>query len=380
VRSFRSIALRKAILLSLSISLTLSMDASCQQPLPAGSVQGVVTVEGAEASAKGIRVFLRPIVAPVSQLPYEYVIRDDDSRRADRYSVVDGDGAYVIANVPSGDYTFLVYKPGYLDNDAVLVDSAGFAEFGRKVHLNADEHKTMDIRLIRGGVIQGQVLYDDGGPADSGKRFAGAVAVNAEIETAPGRFSRFGEAAHTDAKGYYNIEGLPAGRYRVFAALNGGMVTTTRGMEGASGQTVFAPSVVRASKAKVIHVQQMQTTNRVDVVLPTLGLHVVKGRVVDSTDAPVTEGLIRLYPTGEPDLSKATPVDKNGGFSFSDVPDEEYTIRYESFGTTEFLGMTPDNTGVRMRLNKAPFAPVTEDIRVSGQNPEPVLLRVKPMP
>lgn len=40
----------------------------------------------------------------------------------------------------------------------------------------------------------------------------------------------------------------------------------------------------------------------------------------------VSRGMVRLYPSGEPALSRTTPLSEEGGFEFANVADEEYTV------------------------------------------------------
>lgn len=212
----------------------------------------------------------------------------------------------------------------------------------------------------------------------TGMQVAAEIAVNVEVETEPGKFSRFGGAAHTDSNGHYSIDGLPTGRYIVFTAFPGDTVSTTRGRVGITGRVILAPSSVRASKAEVVEVQQPRSQGGVDIQVSSQRLHSVAGTVVDGSGNPVTEGLIRLYPKGEPDLSLAAPPGVHGEFSFADLPDDEYTVRAESHGEVSFLEMTENKTGMRMLRHKAPFAPVSTEVLISDRDSASVVLKVYP--
>jgi hypothetical protein len=157
------------------------------------------------------------------------------------------------------------------------------------------------------------------------------------------------------------------------------MVPTTRGRESASRRLVFAPPGIRASKAERVEVHPPDTVRGADIVFQTKAVYTVSGRVIDPNGAPVTEGLIRLYPTGEPALSLSSPPGENGEFSFGDLPNETYTLKYESQSKTEIIGLTEDKAGIRIRIGKPPYAPATEQVQISGNSSTDLVLRVRPM-
>lgn len=372
---------RPRFLFLLSLSL-LSMAAGYPQiaPTATGVARGTVTLRDTGAPARGAVVFLRPVeTAPVpGGGSGEFVVREDE-RANDLHATVDRNGAFSIDRVPSGDYTLNIYKPGYFDQDAALISVAAFSDWTRRVHLARGEKKVIAIRLERGGAIEGQVRFSDKKPAHTGGPAADEVAVNVEIQTVSGALNRFGEVAHTDAEGHYRIEGLPAGRYAVFAGFPGKMVETTHGMEEADGRILFAPGVIRASKAELVEVDPPHTRDGVDITVPLQGLHRIVGKVIDSSGVTVTRGLIRLYPSGEPAMNLTSPVGRNGEFSFGDLPNDDYTVSFESQSEAEFLGITEDKTGIRMRMRKAPYAPTSKQVIISGRDATDVVLTVRPM-
>ena len=368
-----------AALLSLSF---LFLSTNAQQQPATGSVHGHAVLEDTGKPATDAIVSLLPSAEtwPTPQISAEgeYVMKDQP-HRGDFGATVDSSGSFAIDHVLPGEYTVLTYMPGYISQDASA--PAGTRSDGpaiQKVHVLPGERATVDLQLQRGGSIEGTVYYADGKPAHTGKQVFAEVAVNLEIQTATGKFSRFGGAAHTDEKGHYHLDGLPPAKYIVFTALPGGMVSTTRGSFGAGGMLLFAPSTVRATQAHIVELRGLETLKGIDIEIPSTGLHTVSGRVVDRTGQPVLEGIIRIYPKGEPDLSRAVPLDKNGKFSFDDVRDEQYTVAVEFEGEFEFIGITEDKTGIRMRRHKPPFTPAAVDAHVSGQNLEALVLTVDP--
>ncbi len=294
------------------------------------------------------------------------------------HASVASDGSFEIARVAPGNYTVMLYNPGYIAQDPRIHLALPSLRSAQKITVLAGQRKSLELEMERGGSIEGRVTFVDGRPAHTGMQVAAEIAVNVEVETEPGKFSRFGGAVHTDSTGHYSIDSLPTGRYIVFTAFPGDMVSTTRKRVGTSGRVIFAPGSVRASKAEIIVVQQPRCHAGVDIQVPTQGLHSVTGTVVDASGNPITDGLIQLYPKGEPELSLSAPPGMHGEFTFSDLPDDEYTVRVESYGEVSFLGMTEDKTGVRMLRHKAPFAPVSTEVTLSGRDAAALVLKISP--
>lgn len=321
---------------------------SAGQQVGTGSVSGTVKVERTGGPAVGALVTLFPVVPAVARqtLPEtgEYVVRDEP-RSSGLSGSTDGKGSFAIGGVPPGEYSVTLYKTGYVAQDPRMSAQGTLQPGIHTVRVLPGGSAKVELVLEGGGQIEGKVSFTDGRPAHTGEQGGAEIAVNVEMETAPGVYRRFGGAAHTDANGVYRLEGLPAARYIVFAALPGATVPTSRGRMGTSGRVIFAPSAIRASKAEVVEVRGSGTRSGVDIVISTGGLYAVSGRVVDGAGAPVNEGLIRLYPEGEPELARAVPPGVNGEFRFADLPDERYTVRFESQGTIDFVGLTEDKTG-----------------------------------
>ena len=111
------------------------------------------------------------------------------------------DGSFLIDTVPAGPQRVLVSHPDYVQ----------FERGGIEIPLG--EAMEMEFSLSPGMHISGQVV-DDAGVARAGivVFLRGAVADN--------RFVR--KADTTDVEGRFRIEGIAAGRYRVFARVRGG--------------------------------------------------------------------------------------------------------------------------------------------------------------
>lgn len=370
--------IQRAVLFLFVASLLTILGDSQQAAAPA-TVRGMVTLEDTGAPAIGAVVSLRPTnLAPPPISPIgEFVVRDQP-HLGDLNATVDRKGVFHIDGVPAGNYVLMTYRPGYFDPDASAAN-----DFMREVHVAAGEAKKIDVRLERGGTIEGQVRFDNGTPAHTGRQVADEVAVGVEIETL-GHLSPFGGAAHTDAEGRYSIGGLPPGVYIVSAGMPGKMVAVKGGGElGAGGRIVYAPRGLRASNAERIEVHPPGAVSGVDIVIQTHALYTISGKVIGPNGEPVTEGLLRLYPTGESILPRsspvrASPIGINGEFSFDDLPNDDYTIKFQSYPRYEMVGITADHRGVRYRMHKAPYAPAITQVRIFGQDSKNVVLRVTP--
>jgi hypothetical protein len=362
----------KLFLLSVVLGSSLAL---CQQTTT-GSVAGKVFLQDTHGPALGAFVSLFSAISP-PEVPEEgeYVMKDSTTPK-DLNARVANDGSFEIDSVPPGQYGVLLYKPGYISQDPRLHVALPTLRSPQSIVVLAGQRRSIELEMERGGSIEGNVTLADGRAAHTGMQVAAEFAVNVEIETEPGKFNRFGGAAHTDSTGHYSIDSLPTGRYLVFTALPGGMVPTARGSVGTSGRVIFAPSSMRPSKAEVVEVQQPRVHSGVDIQVPTQGLHSIAGTLVDGSGNPITNGLIRLFPKGEPDLSLSAPPGIHGEFSFTDLPNDEYTLRAESYGESSVLGMTEDKTGIRMMRHKAPFAPVSIEVTISGHDSTAVVLRV----
>jgi len=367
--------------------------ATAQQPASTGSVSGMIRLADSGKAAAGVIVSLLPPVTPrqpsVDPNTGEFVVRDEPSR-GDFGATVDTLGAFEIENVKPGDYFVLTYAPGYIAQDDYVFPGALAPErsgssgplpaYVRKIHVAAGGVAPVELRLERGGSIEGTIRFSDGQLAHTGAQAASGVAVSVQVKTKEGAFIRSGGAVQTDTSGRYRFDGLAPASYVVFVALPGKMVPTKRGSEGSGGEIVYASNTIRASRARVIEVRGMENHEQVDIDIPTEGLHKVMGKIVANTGAVVDSAVVRLYPSGESGLSRTTPLQADGSFSFDDVADEEYTISVEFHGEAEMLGLTEDKTGVRMRMKKAPYANVSLAIRVDGKDPPAVILRTAPTP
>lgn len=290
-----------------------------------GSVTGTVICGDTNAPARRAFVSLQPAQADRNPFPMP---GDMLGARTD------GEGAFTIADVKPGEYYVLAQYAGYISGRDYLFPGPFSAEvsgrhdplpgFVRRVKVAAGSSMNVTVRLQRGGSISGRVTYSDGAPVAN-------VGLTPKLKLSSGEFAHIpgGGAAQSDSAGNYRIDGLPDGSYVVLGGILGEMVTVAGGARlGGSGRIFFAGDGMRASKARLAVVAGAAEQSGVDLVIPVEGRR-VRGSVVTPDGHRVSNGLVRLCPTGEPGFSLATPIDADGFFEFADLPRDTYTLRLE---------------------------------------------------
>jgi hypothetical protein len=327
-----------------------------------GEVHGVVKLKDTGAPGGGAHVELwtssgQPKFPPAGQ-EGEYII-GPELGQPPLSATVQSDGLFSITGVAPGQYSVFLYKEGYIRQDPREVAIGIRVQAVQTVKVAAGERREVNLELERGGAIEGHVIGGD-------------AALNLEVQIGPANFARYGGSGHPDADGHYRIEELPSGHYIVFAAPQR---TAAR-----RGPIWYAPSVVRRSRAEVLEVRAGETTTNVDIAFLAEGLHAVSGTVVNNSGEPVTAGVVQLYAAGEREMLVAEKPGGHGEFSFSGVPDEKYSLCFESLGDAEVRGMTDDGKSLRMFQHKRPYKPVCHDISVSGQDVSGITLEPEPNP
>ena len=360
-----------------------------------GSVSGVVELGDTRAPAAGANVFLLSPPAPPPVIDKgEYVVADQPTERGEFHATVGANGSVAMHDVRPGEYLVVAQVSGYVSPEEYAAPwalaptdaarRAGLPAYVQTVQVTAGKETHFHMTLERGGVIEGHVQYADGKPTFRGGDWAFRVAVNVLVRKPDGGFGYgMAGAAHTDESGHYRIEGLPPATYVVRVAMLGEMVPTARGEEGTQGLVMYDGGTQRLSRARTVQVKAHEVVTE-DLVLPVAGLHTVRGRVIGPDGRPVAEGRLRLAPKGETDRysglllnSIATPIERDGSFHFQSVLPDTYTLTMEQEAGAEMVGMTADGKGVRMRVVRSRYLPVSEMVTVGGSDPAEVVLRLQ---
>ncbi len=199
-------------------------------------------------------------------------------------------------------------EPGVLD---LMVNADGFQPMlARGLHIPEDAAAgAVEITLVRGGVVEGQVLDGDGKPV-AGARVSASLE---EAEAVPAGMS----SGNTDGEGHYRLEGLVPGSYQV----------TVDSVE--LSDRLWAKAAVGTG------------VRRLDFRFPS-GAQ-VSGQVVDSQGAPVPRASLSLVPVGGGYLSN-TVSRADGSFTFKGVPDGDFNLR----GAAPGFALTVDPREVRI--------------------------------
>src|SRR5262245_20171111 len=196
----------------------------------------------------------------------------------------DGDGRYLVGGLAEGRYVVSAMLKGF-----VAAVSSGDQAPSRTVSLDEGEaREKIDFALIRGGVMTGKVLDDEGAPLIARR-------VQLYIMDEQGQKQRYQdsmfEMAETDDRGVYRIYGLPPGRYVISAGGEGGG-GPFRG-EGGRFTLTYHPDTTDEKQARIIEIKEGSEVTDVDIRFGSARkTYEAAGRVVDKeTGRPVP----RLY-------------------------------------------------------------------------------------
>src|SRR5262245_47364234 len=222
----------------------------------AATVRGRVTIEG--KPAPGVAVVLSGYKEGVGWRQFA--------------GETDAEGRFSVMDVAPGAYEILSHAYAY-----VLANQSPNAGGNRNFVVGAGE--TIDdvsIELVRGGVVTGRVVDEDGRPVVGG---------NVWLQNPPGvtpthnrngieSLSGMGE---TDDRGVYRLFGVTPGRY---------LVTVGQSLDGGrSSYRVFYPDTTDQSKAKVIEVSAGEEKAEINITLvPPEKTYAASGRLIDAAN------------------------------------------------------------------------------------------------
>jgi hypothetical protein len=348
VEGFGRVSLLLALLLpGLTAHTQNQQDAPALAEPQTGIITGYVLCDDTQAPARFASVLIIPIpvsdaggkvtAASVPSSALFATLRSHDAAKTNL------DGEYTLANIPPGSYFVLAELDGYLspvwqfDEDdlkdmtpetikkVTALLPAVQVEAGKTVHA--------DITLERGASISGTVAYEDGTPAIG-------VGVRLEVATddpedKPPPLDRlmYRSTGISDDHGHYRINGWPAGKYVLGAALPGQTAPTaskeTSALYLAQGGTitVYSDKTLHRKDAKVYTMTEGDDLSGVDVELPLHGLHSISGKVVAEGDQPgVVWGLVYLQDINDWKFNSQTVISADGSFQFFNMPQGNYKL------------------------------------------------------
>jgi hypothetical protein len=268
----------------------------------------------------------------------------------------DLNGVFIIDHVAPGTYAVQVGLTGYLDPMSGF-DLSDWESLDPEVqrHLRSTgvtirgaEAVALDVELMRGGAISGQILYDDGTPAAD-------IGVEAVSSSSATDRRRTGEstlpAVSTDDQGKFRIAGIPPGEYRVIA----GMVQANyfvRDTAQAVGlylntQQLYAPGTFHKKEAATFKIVGSEEMGGVAISIPTHGMHFVRGSVVRQADGvPVAHGAVQLTDANDRAFSRNADIAADGSFEIAFVPSGTYRLRADgAFDVAESSPKVPHEYG-----------------------------------
>jgi len=305
--------------------------------------------------------------------------------RQSRAMTTDDQGHFRITELLAGTYTITASRTGFVD---AVFGQRRPLQPGTPVNLaDGQEVANIDLRLVRGGVITGRIVDEDGEP------LARALVTVQRYQYIRGERQLTPAGGDpSDDRGQYRVFGLPPGDYYVSADAGGfglgrGLQQLAAAAFGAGGGrgrgAIFAgpptedpeplgyaptyyPGVVTAAEAAKVTIGPGQELAGIDFQVQLVPTATVSGIVAGANDTvPVLlvpqdgGGMLR----GQV-LRARTQAD--GTFAITNVPPGRYTAIARSGGGGPFAGgATPLRVG-------------TQTVNVAGQNVTGVSLALQP--
>ncbi|HEU0180388.1 MAG TPA: carboxypeptidase regulatory-like domain-containing protein [Blastocatellia bacterium] len=238
----------------------------------------------------------------------------------------DGDGLYLVGGLAEGRYVVSAMLKAF-----VAAESSVNPSLSRTVTLDEGEaRETIDFALIRGCVITGKVMDDEGAPL---------IATSVQLYTVDEQGQKRNyqgnllyEMSQTDDRGVYRLYGLPPGRY-VISAGGGG---------GGSGSGKFAltwhPDTIDEKQARIIEIEEGNEVTDVDIRFGSVvKTYEAAGRVVDrETGKPVPRINVSCVSKSEKggsttSYSTSAVADGQGNFRLAGLRPGRYQARIADY-------------------------------------------------
>jgi hypothetical protein len=265
-------------------------------------------------------------------------------------AVTSNDGSFEMPKVPAGTYYVVAELSGYLSPLSALstgdrmnggADALKMLQAQAEKIVVQDAPLRVDVRLERGGSINGVIRYDDGSPAPGVK--AVRMVMQEEGKWMVDTFSPLMPATTSDDRGHYRIGGLAKGKYAVKADLPTNKSTSGLGpgsfdMHNNYGDAlvVYSGGVFRKKEIKPIEVGAGEDVDGIDIVFPVDNLHVVHGTVTAKTDNhPLNAGWVNLNDPDTKEMLRHTKIEEDGSFKFNYVPEGKYELVTSRTGDTD---------------------------------------------
>jgi hypothetical protein len=319
-------------------------------------------------------------------------------------STVGLDGSYSFAGIKPGTYYVHAAYSGYVDpfdeftpEELESTDPAVHARVLAKVptiNVTGTDSARADLRLDRGAIVSGRVLFDDGTPASGW--FLSVLTPKSVEEDANAAMTsmmvlRAVERGHavpmTDDMGHYRIAGLPSGEYSMSAAFHaaGLGISGSNFADGGSGinLTVYTGNTFRRADAKTFTLSSGEEHSGVDIVIPSRSLHNIVGHVTAKTDGhPLNSGDVSLSCKDNPTLHLKAAIRDDGSFHYEYLPAGVYTIKVDEAEDSKTTGSAGNFMGLAIPKQEIThkYGAATTDVVLGDADVDSVHLTVAEIP
>jgi hypothetical protein len=264
----------------------------------------------------------------------------------------DGDGRYLVGGLAEGRYVVSAMLKAF-----VAAGGSDNRELSRTVSLDEGEaREKIDFALIRGGVMTGKVIDDEGAPLIAKRIRLYTVDGQGQKSDYQGNFMY--EMAETDDRGVYRLYGLPPGRY-VICAGGEGWGDPFRGGGGRFPRTCH-PDTIDEKQARVIEIKEGSEVTDVDIRFGSARkTYEAAGRVVDKETG---KHVPRIH------VSCSSKPEKDGsgsGYSTNAMADGQGAFRLSGLPPGRYQAMTMDVLDETGYTSEAAEFEITDD-NVSG--------------
>jgi len=234
-------------------------------------------------------------------------------------------GEYEFKNVKPGRYNLRASRTGYVSQAYGQKTSNSQTSQGAVLRVNAGETlNEIDLKLIRGGVVEGRVVDSDGEPL---AHVEVRLERYATVEGKRGLYRMDSES--TDDRGQYRIFGIAPGRYCVSAQYPQGW---REDEDDSTYPLVYYPGTLRPQEAARIEVVPGGEVRGVDMTLTESKAFSITGKVLRADGKPAAEAMLSRVEEDEWGgwSSESGGVDAAGNFRLHGLSPGRYRLVAES--------------------------------------------------
>ena len=240
-----------------------------------GTVQGAIVRAGSADPLSSVRVTLQQESVLLTDLPPGAVLQTSPART----TLSDGEGRFVIKDIPAGLYTISLQREGF---------SGSFAN-ASSITVTGGETAEVRLSMVQGGVIRGRVL-------DSSGQFVPNASVQALVRVFENGIASLQPVVTrtTDDRGEYRLFGVPPGDYYISASPPSTVArTATAGAASRNGRTFFQ-SATGIATASTVNVTVGANLAEIDILMESRLQVRVSGRVVSDLTPKLPDAMATL--------------------------------------------------------------------------------------